>query len=527
MSSLALNHNIFQNRLFYIVVSVIAPFLLVNSFYFPFSGWTVFGVCLSLYVYLAKANKSKLDIIFFLCCFLTSLNFAFITSSLTVFWSIIVYIYSISYLVNNGPKNNFMKVIHFFCPWIIPAIEVLSTKDNLPSLSKQLGLEASDSNTKITKFFNKFNHYLTNFLITAVLLAIILPLLSYSNQYFGSLISSFLDSIWQVIKSINIGPFTILQLIIFIVSLFLTPKLYIYLQRPISVENENMAEYILNIPKSVVSVTLGLFIFAQVKTYISPELLFNNTGKVANEVFFHLAIVCILIFALLFLNLKRDINAKVLSLILLIQTLALGIFAANSDWSYVTQWGLSHKRLYGFAIISFVVWSIVNLIFHLVGSKVLRQGMVAITAALICSILTITNIANFDSLIAKNPPRENTGVELSYVSDMSLDSNTLKTEYIKQIELDGKYQETCINNSWLENNGNKIKYLQDKYRKVQILGFNWSEYSNYLATQDIIPVIVSKSNITPLVKDKATQILFDNAANNCYRRVYYRDATEF
>jgi hypothetical protein len=260
------------------------------------------------------------------------------------------------------------------------------------------------------------------------------------------------------------------------------------LQKNKAVEKEpqDTREIQIPFPKIAVIVTLLVFFGAQIQTYFNPNLLQTTNGKIANEIFFHLSVVCFVIFSLLLFNLKSKLLAKISSVVLLLQTSALAYFAYNSDWNYVVDWGLTHKRLYGFSSVALVISLILVFTFCLVRKS---SGVYKYLSVAFCLVLAVTNLINFDYLIYRNPPLESGGIELDYVSRMSLDSYSVKKEYEKQsakfLEQNKDYAGGCSDKGWLRENYNQIEYLQKKYSQARVFSFNWNEYQNWLQVRDI------------------------------------------
>ncbi len=469
--------NILQNRLFYWIFAITIPLLAINNSYFPFLGIALAGTLLTAFTLFAKPKISTIDLIFAAISIISSLNFVFKTSSLPLFFSFLLWFYSSSWLVDKGIS----KTINMLCPWIYSFFDVWGTKDTLPKLN-------FGNNPKIKNVINKnLNQYLSNTLIAVLVLLLIVPFLTMSNSYFGTFVNQNLDAVRTFLNSIfgTFGILTLLQIFVFVFLLNFLPRQYLFLQKPEMIEIDQKPEFSLLVAKCAVAITLCLFLFVQVQTYLHPELLNLTAGKIVNEVFFYLSVVCFVVFGLLYINLRQNMIAKVISAILLVQAFLLGLVALDSDWNYINDWGLTHKRLYGFAILTVVLANIVVFATYLITNKPKKTNLPIILTLTFCVIAVIANSINFDYLIYRNPPKESQGIELSYISTMNLDSYSLKSEFEKQHAEAGNYDEGCINNDWLEKNYNQIKYLQNKYSNFQTLGFNLSEFHNYQQVQSL------------------------------------------
>ena len=491
--------NILKYRLFYWFFAILIPLLAVNNSYFPFSGIAIAGIMLTIFSILAKPKVTTTDGIFALVAFVSALNFAVQTSSLTLFFSFVLWFYSSSWLVDKGTS----KTINMFLPWIFSFFDIWGTKDTLPKLDFNFGPKY---NTFVSR---NMNQYLVNASIAVFVLLLIAPFLIMSNSYFGTFVNQNLEAIKSFLNTIfgNLGVFTIIQVFVFVFLVNFLPRQYLFLQKPDPVETSEKPEFSLLVAKCTVAVTLSIFLFAQVQTYLHPELLNLSAGKIANEVFFYLSVVCFVVFGLLYINLRHNFWAKITSIILLIQAFLLGLVAFNSDWSYVRDWGLTHKRLYGFFVLIIVLADIVIFIFYLISKNAKKFNLPIVLTTTFCVITAITNTINFDYLIYRNPPKESIGIERNYISTMSLDSYSLRSEYQKQYDESATLGEACINSSWLGLNYEKIKYLQNKYSTLQILGFSYNEYQNYQDVKDLkLPDYKDLWRINP------------NPTKSCYQR---------
>ena len=512
---------VLTNPIAFFVYSLLCSILLVNQYYFPFAGWAMVGITAISYIMLAKSKLNVFDWIFALIAVLSASMYLIYSSGMIMSFAFLVYIYAGSWLLTKSPTKNLLKIFHLFFPFVFAFLQVWTTNAKLLNDPKSTNTE---SNTKPNSIWNKTKKaidnspkLILNILISVLVLVLIVPLLSYSNPYFGQFVGDFFSNIWNQIKDI-FSVWTILRAIIFVYVSFGLPRLFNYCQKPNSEDSFDTFEFDLSITKFTVVITLLGFFIAQIQTYFNPNLLNTTAGKMANEIFFHLSVVCLVVFVLLYINLKNKVIAKVSSLILLIQSAFLGFIAFNSDWFYVTTAGLTHKRLYGFGVLLFVFSVIAIFIFELnkKNSK-LSQSL----ALVFCVVFGLTNAINFDRLIYNNPPTESwqgsSRVEKNYVSTMALESYSLEKEFAVQSEAflrqrkTHKWDYSCANLGWLRMNYRQVEYLQNKYKSPQILSFNWTQWSNYLRIKDIklfdqkfldeVNYYDSKSTPKPVIED--------------------------
>jgi hypothetical protein len=146
------------------------------------------------------------------------------------------------------------------------------------------------------------------------------------------------------------------------------------------------------------------------------------------------------------------------------------------------NWGLTYKRLWG---LTGVFW-----MFGLIGSflyyhqkRLDKSAFVKMTIILSCLTLLAVNIANFDYLIY-HYGKANTaqGVDYDYLSRLSSDSLSYTTQIknLNQLSTDGG----AVNKFRYAFVDRKIKYLQNKYSKIDLRTFNLSEYRQYLEIQN-------------------------------------------
>jgi hypothetical protein len=430
-----------------------------------------------------------------------------------------VYVYSVSWAIAKIPKDKIGKFLYFVAPFLMVFVNTLATLDTLPKFKKSVvePVENLEEGAQVVVEKNtKANFYFVNALVTILVLCIIIPLLSYSNPYFGQIVDKILANFYNTFRDI-FSFASIIRLFLAVLLYNFLPRLYCYLniQEPVIASDESQQEFDLSIPKVAVISTIFAFFVAQVQIYFNPSLLANNTGKTVNEIFFHLSVVCLIVFALLCISLKAKILVKITSWILLFQATLLGLIALNSDWAYISNWGLTHKRLYGLAIIIWIFGAII-----IFGYKSLRiSNLTKSLVLLVAIVFGLTNLANLDYLVYQNPPQEATGIEKNYISAMSLDSGSLEIEYKKQLAIvelaqkEGGFNNDCYEPSWFYSNTNQIHYLQEKYSKTQILSWNWSEYTNYQKVKNI--KLVDANNLYSQSSDYS-----QNGYKNCYQRIF-------
>ena len=79
-----------------------------------------------------------------------------------------------------------------------------------------------------------------------------------------------------------------------------------------------------------------------------------------NEVFAQLSIVALVIFGLVYNDKSRKESAKISTYVLLIQAVFLTFVALKSVFDYSTTWGFTQKRLYGYAVILWILGLLIS-----------------------------------------------------------------------------------------------------------------------------------------------------------------------
>jgi len=164
---------------------------------------------------------------------------------------------------------------------------------------------------------------------------------------------------------------------------------------------------ILLIPKFGIIVVLVVYLISQVNLYFaSPSelsALGYTFGKLNNEVFGQLSIVCLIVFGLVFFDRIKQFLHEITSGTLLFQSSFLAFIATKSVWDYIANFGLTFKRLYGVVVVIFIFGTIGILSFQLF-RKLANTWVFQKIVYLSFILLILVNLANFDSLIYQNSP---------------------------------------------------------------------------------------------------------------------------
>ena len=190
-------------------------------------------------------------------------------------------------------------------------------------------------------------------------------------------------------------------------------------------ENQKYANFQLSFltPKTILIITSLLYFVSQIGLYLisSSDLEKIGYGRLNNEIFTQLSLVCLIVFGLLILDKYRHKFHQISSILLLIQSTFLGIIATKSVFDYMLTFGLTFKRLYGVVVVIFI-FANVGLFGYFILKKLTENWLLKRLVYLVFILLIGVNLVNFDGLIYQNMPRETDGIEYGYLTSLSLDS---------------------------------------------------------------------------------------------------------
>ncbi|MFC1789963.1 DUF4153 domain-containing protein [Patescibacteria group bacterium] len=487
--------NVVSDRIVQIVLlSSLFSYFLVSLNWFPSLGLCLSFILLATYLFAQKKTKTRQGSIFFILTITFSLFIFARASAFLTFLNVIAVLYSGCLLINGkAPKNiidSLLLPVNVFI-----AILTTSSKDK-----QRILILSKISSSKL--IINRTN-LIGSILISAIMLTITVPLLSFANPIFKQSvinIFSFLNYQNWLQRLIVNQPFFLwmLRLVFFIFGVIFLPRLS-------AVNNEkydfrkrlkfgfNPLEAIgksLFIPKILLIFVLTLFFVAQAQLYFAgPEKLLEigySHSKHAREVFSHLSLVTLMAFLLLYFDRSRSRNAKIVSLILLVQGLFLDIIAFKSDYDYVSTWGFTHKRLYGLAVV-FWLFAIFLLFLQKFVYSLKEKSFIFRSVILTFVVLFIVNIANVDYLIYKfSKATTPNGIDHNYLSRLSTDAGSYNSHFAKLIgEIESVKQPDYKLISAARILENKISRLQKKYKKLNWQSYNLSEYIQHQKIKDL------------------------------------------
>ncbi len=484
-----------------LALSIVVPFLLVlGNSSFPFTGLSLSTILFATLIFLSKQNKSKASV-FYITTILFCLCFVIRANSLLTFLNLIAIIYSTCFLIIDPldfGKNKLIKILAAPLLVLRSIFKVKVEDKYYNEVYKRIDFhkDLTAAKTNLTKKDINWSGILIGSVISILILAIVLPLLSSSNPIFQDFINNTLNffRLNQFISSLNLliakiinaiyTPLNVIRLIMFLILYFNLPKVvelvknYEIVTNDDSYEKGNLISF--SIPKLTTIAVLFAFFIAQIQLYLATSAalasLGYSYGRLNNEVFAQLSIVAVIVIALVYFDkLRKRLNLTT-SLILLLQNLFLIYIAFKSDLDYITTWGLTFKRLYGFAVIAWLVGIVIILFVKLLDYR--SKYLLKVAAIFTFSIILMVNFINFDNLIYNNLPKEESGQASEYYGQLSTDAASTN-DLINKVNSSGLPESTkavIVERLEFRRANLRRKYSNKNYAWPS---FNLSEYNSY------------------------------------------------
>lgn len=496
---------------FLLLVSALLSYLLIIPNYFPYLGIGLFFTTLSSFVLILKKNKSVyLWFLYGLLLLFSTLIF-YRSNPFLIFLNTIAVFYLGSFLVLTDKKNQ--QNYNFIILPLTIFFQSLREKNKF----KYPITNIAQSNLK------KLSNRIISTTITVLIMLIIIPLLAYSNPFFNQLVTNFIN-ILHLPKLIDFflkESFFIhlaRTLLFFSFALFI-PRLLTYstsfFKQP-SIAHFSLPTNSLLMSKIVTSFILVIFFITQAQLYFASAEILKISGysqsQSAREIFAQLSIVSLISFGLIYFDRLKNKWSKSSTYLLIAEAIFLNFIALKSVYDYSFNWGLTHKRLYGFSV---VVW--IFGLFMLLLYQYLRDlnNFKFIKNLLLwsCFIVLAVNILNFDYLIyhyAKTTTRE--GIDHRYLSRLSTDAHSY-SEHLQQLMIaitaSEKTELKQIQAAWTLIN--KIEKLKTKYNNLDIRAINFSEYFEYLRVRNLDLETYKKTlNSKQLASQTSNQVSFNS-----------------
>jgi len=476
-----------KNRVYSLILlaSAIFSYFAITFGFFPNLGFSISFISFTLLAYYIKKEKTLTTKIFFVITLILSAFLSIRSEGFLTFLNIvgIFYFGSLFALTKKDNSENIFSVI--FAPLTLFWISLF--------IPNEFSLEFNKSLSEEKKKESILNTIIVS-LITLAVLAIILPLLSSANPIFEKLLSRMIDLMGLENLKIteNIFEWTI-RLVFFFALVVFVPKMATFIYRKEKNIFNKQLGFNMLMPKIAVAIVLTVFFITQFQLYFSsPETLraLDYTySRYTNEVFAQLLMVAVIILALLYFEKeKKKINKK-MTLILVLEGIFLAFMAYKSDLEYSNAWGFTYKRLYGFAVATWILGIFTIYLYTFL--KNIEKDIFLVKSVIYTGIILILiNISNFDYLIY-HYRRASTGqgVDLQYLSRLSSDSLSFKEQLDSIVgnssDSISDFEKTQAASKGLFILLYKVERLQEKYRSPDIRGFNLFEYLQYKEVKNI------------------------------------------
>ncbi len=482
-----------KNTTLVILFCLVGTYLLTFTNNFPYLGFAGFIIGLVFYVGYFKVAKNTFSK-FLLNSILVLAVFMVVRSNETLLFLNTLAIFYLGALVSLQFTKDFnFRILEVLLSPMVIFFDSLTHKNEVYDL-KELRQGKFSVNTQ------KLQEILKGLAISLLVLIIILPLLSEANPFFSALIDV---NLAQFIEKL-FGPNAIFKAIVFTFLMIFIPRLLSRINVSanenvnIAAETQETRQISLLMPKLVTIVTLAVFLITQLQLYLATDEILQNMGYTSavktREVFTQLAIVSVIILLIVFKDKSKERLHQATSYLLALQTIFLIFVSLKSDLDNISNWGLTHIRLYG---LIFIVWIAGMLFMTLYNYQKSLAESNLIRKAIILSVLllVIVNTANFDRLIWKygRYGTEN-GTDHQYLSYLSTDANSYKEQLnVLLVELtkintdsaDDVYDSYNLTSpAWTI--VNRLYILRSEYEtRVPIRGFNLSRYLEYQNTKNI------------------------------------------
>lgn len=394
-----------------IFASAFIAFFLIpnNTDHFPFLGIALSLVILNTFIFISIQQKTNFQKLLFIFATFTSAFIVFRANGFLTFLNIVTTIYLISFYNLKGSS-----VLEILLSPILSVLKAVSST-NIYKIDKSKFAFTRNKISKNTIFSG---------IITIVVLAVMIPILASANPIFENLVNNIIKSLKleELLKLENLFAW-IWRFIVFGFWVSAIPKFIGLVNTTKEDFSETPSELSLFTPKIAVILVLVAFFATQIQLYTaSAEILKNlniSNSAQTRAVFTQLSIVALIVFALIYSDKVKKYNNRVATYFLIIEGLFLTAIASYSDYSYITSWGLTHKRLYGVAVIVWIVTAFILFGFKYLKSEINNafiKNLIAFTGLLIVLI----NFANFDFLIGNPPtggllPKTEQGIDYTYI----------------------------------------------------------------------------------------------------------------
>ena len=463
-------------------LSLIFSYLIVTLNFFPHLGLAVAFLIFLLFSFKYKENKQSDTKLYLVFGLLFSI-FIFVRSEpLITFLNLTAVVFFGLLILLPAQVKSLGFTDYFFSPFLFLFKSVFTRSNYYLEYKKQ------------PEHFGRVNivEIIFGVLITLLLMAVILPLLSSANPFFQKIVLDLwnflkLDNLLRLIGLENLFIW-LLRAAFFFSFLFMIPKVMTLANKagrytlPLPFKKE---DFPLLIPKLILAIILVVFFITQLQFYFATDESLRNLGLThsqhTREVFTQLSLVAGVVMLLIYNSGQKSGLGRTLIWILGVQGIFLTLMAYKSDFEYINAWGLTYKRLYG---LSFATWISGIFVLFFVNLRQKREAVAFVKKTIIFSgvMLLTLNILNFDYLIYHfQKARTGQGIDYTYLSTLSADSLSYKQQILKleEVAAKGDYSLDEYNNKNPLFIIHKIESLQNKYSKFDFRTFGLLDFIQY------------------------------------------------
>ena len=464
------------------ILSFIFSYLIVTLNYFPHLGLAISFLIFLLFSYKYKEKKQADTKLYLVFALLFSILIFVRSEPLITFLNLSAAIFFGLMMLLPSQEKNLGFTDYIYAPFLFIFKSVFARGDYYLEFEKK------------REYSGKVNvaEVIFGILITLVLMAIILPLLSSANPFFQKIV---LD-IWNFLKLDNLLKLIGLEnLFIWLVRaafffsfLFMIPKVMTLVNKaasytfPLPFKKE---DFPLLIPKLILAIILIVFFITQIQFYFATDETLASLGlshsQHTREVFTQLSLVAGVVMLLIYNSGQNSVFDRLINWILGVQGIFLTLMAFKSDFEYINAWGLTYKRLYG---LTFAAWISGIFVLFFANFRQKSEAVRFVKTTIIFSgvILLTLNVLNFDYLIYHfQKARTGQGIDYTYLSILSADSLSYKEqiEKLEEVSAKGDYSPDVYDNKNPLIIIYKIESLQDKYSKLNLRTFNLLDFIQY------------------------------------------------
>lgn len=468
-----------------LILSIIVSWMvfpIVTSF--PMVGFTILFTGVSSLVYLLKKDKTWIDSVLYFGVLSLSFFTILRASEFLQFFDFIFIIFSISILVR--PLIDIQGLFRLFLSPLTVFFNTLTSVNIFKYTFKQPLFIRQGKNVK---------EYASAIVVTAVVLLATIPLLASANPIFNNLIRQTfevlnIDWLLQFFATDSIAIY-VLRIAVLLFLSFMIPRLLTVTEKGVK-EYGALPSFSTNylIPKIALAGTLIIFFITQLQLYFASPALLESLGytnaRLTQEVFAQVTLVAFIVLLLTYQDKSRKQWNSRLTYILLLQAFFLIGIAFKSVYDYSAIYGLTQKRLWGYASMSWLTIALSTYMYHFYKKTPVQAFIKQLLAFSIASIFMI-NVLNFDLLIFQTAKPGPTGeIDYNYIAQRSADAHHY-TEVLPRL-INDIQKSNVYDQSKVQAARKMIRYidqLRNKYNQNYVNSFNFAEYQEYNATKQM------------------------------------------